>query len=195
MLNFGDDIKNYIKFNSKQKIWSINDEDGEVVQISPPRFIIDLERLITAWLYFREGQAPSIILDVDGVKAPEPDGGNHKRGFVVDTFSPELGVRDFTSCSYNLKKAIKLVYAEFEKGRETHTGEVPVISVTGHIDAPSQYGLNYQPIFAVTGWVARPVELGGAATIQTLDTVEPKQIDVAQVNAPLTDDLNDTVPF
>ena len=192
-LNFGDEIKKYVKYNSKQNIWSINDQDGEVVQITPPCFIVDLERLIIAWLYFREGQAPSIILDVDGVKAPEPDGGNHKRGFVVETFSPDLGLREFSSCSFNLKKAIKQLYAQYESGKDAHPGQVPVITVTGHIDAPSQYGLNYQPVLELTGWAARPTELGGTAQLTTLETVVPAA--VAAINAPLSDDLNDSVPF
>lgn len=194
MLDFNDEFKRYIKFNSKQNIWSINDENGEVVSIDSPKFVIDLERLKTAWLYFREGQAPSVFLDESARPAPEPEGGNHKRGFVVQTYSISLGLREFSGCSLNLKKAMKLLYADFEKNKAQHPDQVPVIQATGHIEAPSQYGMNYQPVFAIIGWTPRPPELGGVHG-GSPDTGNSPPATEVKVEAPQTDMLDDAVPY
>ena len=193
-LDFGDSFNRYIKYNSKINTWSMNDEDGDVISIDPPKFVMDLERLKTAWLYFREGQAPSVFVDDDGVMAPEPEGGNHKRGFVVELYSISLGLRDLSSCSLNLKKAMKLVYADFERNRAQYPGQLPIIQVTGYIEAPSQYGMNYQPVFAIVGWTPRPPELGGTHG-GTPDTGNPAPAVEVKVDEPQADMLDDVVPY
>lgn len=36
-LVFGDEVvTKYLKFNAKEKTWSFNDSDGEIVEIEPP---------------------------------------------------------------------------------------------------------------------------------------------------------------
>ena len=193
-LDFGDSFKSYIKYNSKINTWSMNNEDGDVISIDPPKFVMDLERLKTAWLYFREGQAPSVFLDEGGKPAPEPEGGNHKRGFVAEVYSISLGLREFSSCSLNLKKAMKLLYADFERNKAQHPDQLPVVHATGHIEAPSQYGMNYQPVFAIIGWTPRPPELGGGQG-GTPGAGNPPPTTEVMVEAPQTDMLDDVVPY
>ena len=120
-LIFGDEQTTaYVKYNAKEKLWSINDADGEIVNIDPPQMLIDLNNLKLGWFRFRESQAPDVLLDVDGVAAPEPDGDGHKRGFRVETFSTGYRHREFTSSSLMLKTALKALFAawERERGRE-----------------------------------------------------------------------------
>jgi hypothetical protein len=194
MLNFNDEFKKYIKFNSKLNIWSINDEDGEVISIDHPKFVMDLKRLKTAWLYFREGQAPSVFLDESASPAPEPEGGNHRRGFVVETYSTVLGLREFSSCSLNLKKAMKLLYSDYEKEKDQHPDQLPVVQATGYIEAPSNYGMNYQPVFAIVGWTPRPPELGGVQG-GTSSAGNPPPATEVNVEAPQADMIDDVVPY
>jgi hypothetical protein len=192
-LVFGDEVTtNYIKFNAKDCIWSNNNAAGEVAEIEPPRMVIDLENLQTGYFLFLEGVAPDIILDVAGeASAVEPEGGNHKRGFRCSVFSTQLGVREFSSCSWMLKKAIKALYTDFEKDKDAHPGHLPIVDVVRTITVNGKYGTIYQPVFAIVGWTPRPDELGGDVEI----TAAPSPIDAAQANTPLADELDDSVPY
>ena len=195
-LIFGDEVTtSYIKFNAKDQIWSVNVASGDVTEISPPRMVIDFDNLQTGWFRFRESQAPDIVLDTAAGAGTEPEGGQHKRGFRCEVFSPDLGVREFASCSLMLKKAMTAIYGAYEKDKQNHPGAVAIVEVTDHVEVTGKYGQNYKPVFAITGWVARPTELGGTAQVTTVETVAPTPAVVAPINAPLTDDLNDSVPF
>jgi hypothetical protein len=184
-------VTRYIKYNSKENVWGINDAAGEVIEIQPPKMIMDFENLQTGYFRFRDGQAPDIVLDQDS-RAPEPEGGQHKRGFQCQAYSPDLGVREFSSCSYNLNKAVKTIYREYLKLRDAHPGAVPIVEITHHESVQGKYGQNFKPVFAIAGWTARPEDLGGTAKIATLDTATHTSIDPVKVNAPMEDQ---TVPF
>ena len=74
-LKFGDEqVIPYLKFNAKENKWAVNDEDGEITEINPPRLLMDLENIQTGWFRFREAEAPDIVLDPPGTEAKEPEG-------------------------------------------------------------------------------------------------------------------------
>ena len=184
-LVFGDEQTTpYIKYNAKENQWSVNGQDGEIVDIDPPRLLMDLEHIEVGWFCFREAQAPDIVLDPPGdEEAPEPDGGNHKRGFRLQTYSKTFGAREFSSNSWMLKQAMKQLWKPFEEGMPQNPGQVPLVEATDHLAVTGKYGTNYRPVFRITGWYARPSELPAPTSTAT------------QPAAEVADELNDEIAF
>jgi len=88
-LNIGSsgEAANYLKFNAKSSRLAINDAEGDQIEITNLTAIFDLERIVTGWLRFREGQAPERLLDhPNGDSAPRPEGEGFKRGFVLQVY-------------------------------------------------------------------------------------------------------------
>jgi hypothetical protein len=202
-LFFGDEQTiSYIKFNAKERLWAINDDQGEVLKIDPPRMLIDIEHVQTGWFRFREGQAPDILLDVKDVPAPEPEGENHKRGFRVFVFSTDLGLREFTSSSLMLKQAMKALYAAWEKEKGQHPNQVPLVEVVEHEPVTGRYGTNYRPVFRIVSWHERPEALAakvpqnGSTTPQVPVAPAAPQMATTPTVAPSVDvELDDSIPF
>jgi hypothetical protein len=176
-LKFGDEqVTPYLKFNAKEKTWAVNDEDGEIVEIKPPRLLMDLENIQTGWFRFREAEAPNIVLDPPGTEAEEPEGGNHKRGFRLNVHSGEHGTREMASNSLMFKRAVQTLYnSEFEPQKAANVGKIPLVEVTGHTAHQGHYGTNYRPEFRIVGWYPRPkefeaVQIKNAARAPTMES-------------------------
>ena len=193
-LVFGDEqVVPYVKFNAKEKVWSVNDTNGGITDITPPKLLIDLEHLQTGWFRFREAQAPDIVLDSPGTEAPEPDGENHKRGFHVTVFSRDHGVREMSSNSLMLKTAFKRLYNEWEGKKAGFPGKVPLVEVTDHTTVQGCYGTNYRPEFAIVGWHNRPDELQAVADKLTDEAATTPATPTASAETPI--DLDDDIPW
>lgn len=183
-LVFGDEQTTaYLKFNAKECTWSINKSDGEIEQIDPPRMLMDLHNIELGWFCFREAQAPDIVLDKGGVEAPEPDGGNHKRGFRMNVYSTPLNKREFSSNSWMLKQALKSLYKSFEADQAQNQGKVPLVEVADHIAVTGKYGVNFQPVFRIVSWHDRPAELGTVV------------VPMVRPTPPAAEELDDAIPF
>jgi hypothetical protein len=131
MLNIGatGSIKPYVKFNAKADKWFAKGETGDV-EIGRPTFVADLANIATGWLRFREGQAPERVIDPSLERAaPCPDEG-FKRGFVLAVYSQKFfgGLAELSSASIHMGNALRELYADFERERASHPGQVPVIA-------------------------------------------------------------------
>ena len=160
-------LKSYVKYNAKADKWFVRGTDGEEREIERPAFVIDFENLATGWLRFREGQAPERLMDpsIDQI-APKP-GEEFKRGFVVVAYSPKSfgGTAEFSSASLHLCNAINDLYAQYEAGKVSNPGKLPVIVCTGSQAMKDRYGTNYRPTFTITQWVDRPDDLPNVSPI------------------------------
>ena len=201
-LKFGDEqVTPYLKFNAKEKTWAVNDEDGEIVEINPPRLLMDLENIQTGWFRFREAEAPNIVLDPPGTEAEEPEGGNHKRGFRLSVHSGEHGTREMASNSLMFKRAIQSLYnGEFEPQKPANVGKIPLVEVTGHIAVQGRYGTNYRPEFKIVGWYNRPKEFEAPQPNNAM-RAPAREITPEAAQAPLAapktaaEELNDEIPW
>ena len=204
-LVFGDEVSTpYIKFNAKENAWATNNRDGDIQNIDPPRMLIDLDQLQLGWFRFREAQAPDIVLDPPGTEAAEPDGGNHKRGFRVQTYSPTLGVREFSSNSLMLKKAMILLYKLWEADKAQNPNKLPLVEVTDHVAVNGRYGTNYKPVFDIVGWYDRPDELSVPSREPETHQTSAQQPAAPKSNVaplptkaktPLAEELGDEIPW
>ncbi len=171
-LNIGSsgEAANYLKFNAKSGRLAINDAEGDQIEIANLTAIFDLERIVTGWLRFREGQAPERLLDhPNGDSAPRPEGEGFKRGFVLQVYSRNAlgGVREMSGNSLHLCNAVNALYADWEAGRDEHRGQVPVVVLDSVQPMKDRYGTNYRPVFRITKWVERPADLVEVVAVES----------------------------
>ncbi len=181
-LNFASagDFKPFASYNAKSGRWSVR-KDGVTVEVPNPTFVADLENIKTGWFYFATGQAPQTVLNPSlSQKLPRPEGVDakgkalFKEGFTVDLFSQATfgGVVGFTSNSDLVRKAMNVLYQEYQEGLKANPGKLPVVEFTGSTPVKSEHGTNYAPQFKLVKFVDRPVEFS-------------KQVEAANTQAPV----------
>lgn len=169
------DFTPWVKYNAKAGRWYVKGENGET-EVQNPTFVADFDTIKTGWLLFLEGQAPSKIWDETLTNpAPRPDD-KHKRGFSLNLFSNASfgGVVELASSSMHLCNSINDLYTQYETGKASNPGKLPVIKFTGSTPMKDKMGTNYKPEFKIEKWVDRPVELSGAAAVATQTPEPPK---------------------
>ncbi len=198
-IDFGSgEVTPYIKFNAKANVWSASN-GTEDQTIDPPRLLIDLEHMQKGWLRFREQAAPDFKLDPPGTPlntllTQEPETGDYKTGFVIQTYSSAHGSRQFAANSFNVKEAIKALYRLYAKDAPAHPGKVPICEVARTDVVSGNYGNNYRPVFSIIGWTDRPDDFRDhlpatpeASKVVAHPAMSQQAADAAQ--APYNDDI------
>ncbi len=171
----GGDFTPYIKYNAKAGRWFVRAENGDV-EVPSPRFVMDFEKIKLGWICFPQSGAPISIWDVQGVRAPRPEG-KYKDGFEVMVYGAErlpalgnepLGWRQWMSNSIAAKSGISAAYSAFELEQAANPNKVPVFQHTGIIVMHTDFGDNYEPTLALESWVEKsklplPPEQGNGA--------------------------------
>lgn len=160
------DFTPYLKYNAKAGRFYVKPEGApEEVEIINPVLAFDMANIKTGWLYYAEGSGPEKIWDASSTQmAPKPPGPKKfKRGFEVMVFGnglvpgtqTALGLREFSSTAGNVISAILRMYAEYEQGSTANPGKLPFFGCTNVKPINGAYGVNYEPQFALQGWVDR----------------------------------------
>jgi len=156
------DFLPFLKYNAKAGRFYFK-QDGVETEVSDPVFVADFDNIKKAWMFFQEGQAPSVhyfpSLTEDVAK---PDD-SHKLGLELNVFSDKLfgGVATLSSNSINTCKGLSDVYALYEEGKEKNKGKLPVVAFVEATPIKGNYGTNYEPVFRIEKWVDRPDAFDG----------------------------------
>jgi hypothetical protein len=67
--------------------------------------------------------------------------------------------REFSSTSVAVWQAIDQLHDEYEDDRLKHRGKLPLVGLAQVKPVKTMAGTNHAPVFEITGWVQRPVEL------------------------------------
>lgn len=185
------DFDPYVKYNAKAGRWYVKDGDVEK-EVQNPVFVADFEGIKTGWLYFREGSAPEKVFDPNlKEEAPKPDktytdseGKTRdcfRRGFEVRLFSKASfgGVVVLNGASMHLNNAIGALYNQYEAGKASNPGALPVIKFVGSTPMKDKLGTNYRPDFVIDKWVPRPSEFDAAAPVQATPAPQAQPAPVA----------------
>ena len=149
--------------------------DNEKIDITQDyRAVYDLENIEVGWLNFAAGTAPSLVLVPlaavrDGkAKMPDRPSEQHKNGirFLVK-LAPAIGgdkpVREMASSAKAFLGSIEAVYKEYEELKQANKGMLPVVALVKTVPITTGQGqrssTNYAPVFKITGWVPRPIDL------------------------------------
>jgi hypothetical protein len=180
----GGEQKPLIKYNAKAKSWSIDDQT-----VSKLTMIVDLEHAECGWLRFAEGTMPDFRLTpmaaivAGGTFPPMPPDVDakgkplFKRGFRTMVKIPDRlangkpTVREFASCSLATTRAVDKLHTQWLA--EKKDGMVPVVTVRDYIEAPGQFGKNFEPVFEILSWIERPPDLGPPSQQTPPKTPEP----------------------
>jgi hypothetical protein len=147
----------------------------------------DFENVETGWMLFAPGIAPSLhliplaVLDKGGTypEKPSPD---HKPGvrFMVKLTKACGGdkpVREIAGQSKAFLSAVEELYAEYERQKGQHPGELPVVELVRTVPVKSAQSTNYKPEFRISGWAKRPADLTprepSKAPVQPLKATAP----------------------
>jgi hypothetical protein len=163
--------KPYCKYNSKADKWFVRGLDGEDTEIERPTFVVDFENIATGWMRFREGEAPERVMDPSIDRAAPSPGDGFKRGFVVMIYSLVFfgGAAEFASASLHISGAIRDIYAEYDAGKGSNPGKLPVIACKSSQAMKDRHGTNYRPTFTIVEWVDRPAELPSVSHVEASD--------------------------
>lgn len=149
----------YIKWNGKSGRFFIKENDADK-EVTPDRFILDLENVKTGWMHFAAGMAPDRVWDASLSQPAARPTENHKRGFLVKVYSKNLGGKfELSGNSMHLCAAMNDLYSAFEAEKSSNVGKVPVVKYDGSTAMKDKHGTNYKPKFVLEKWVDRPAEL------------------------------------
>lgn len=132
--------------------------------------VFDLDNVEVGWALLANGVAPSWSMVPLGQSMPARPSDQHKQCFkmMIKLGKASGGdAREFASQAKVVIGAVDALHTQFLKDRPANPGKLPVVSMTGSTPVVSsgkgQTSTNYSPVFAITKWVERPAELGGAA--------------------------------
>ena len=155
----------YLKYNAKAGRFYVRPQGAtQDVEVANPRLAVDMAHIKTGWIFYPEGGAPEKVWDASPDKAaPRPAGPKKfKRGFEALVFGGDnipgvgkLGLREFGSTASCVIAAILKMHAAYEAGAAVNPGKVPFYACKSVIPIQGAYGTNYEPDFALTGWVDR----------------------------------------
>ena len=184
-LSTGGDFFPFIKYNAKAGRWFVRGDNSTDIEIVNPRFAIDLENIRVGWILFPQASPPSFVWDVQGVRAPKPEGA-YKDGFKVFIMGTEpqpalanqgLGVREWASNAYAVKAGMMNLYRQYEANEKQNPGKVPVVRCIQVKIIKGEYGDSFEPVFAIEAWVDRTRVVQLTAAVSTdLQIVQPTPV-------------------
>jgi hypothetical protein len=128
--------------------------------------VIDLENIEVGWLDFNTGGAPVMALARYGDPFPANPGGQAKQGVrMLMKLGKECGgdVREMATSAKAAMRGIDALHTAYQEGEKQNPGKLPVVALADTIaittEGQGQKTTNYEPVFEIVGWVARPVDL------------------------------------
>jgi len=150
-----------LRYSATTGLWTTWDEVArEMVEVAAGfTAIIDLEHVKTGWLRFARGEKPDLVWDLGGNIGQRPSK-DHRRGFAVNLFSPEIyGLRELCSNTTGLVAALVALYDQYEAAPERQRGLLPLIQCGEPTPVETSNGQVWDPVFVIVDWIPRPAEL------------------------------------
>jgi hypothetical protein len=171
----GGDIVPFLKYDARAGRLFRNDrieKNGEysnnAVDITTSfKAIMDLENIEVGYVLFAANSAPQHMLVKWGTALPaKPADGKWKQGLrVMMKLDKNCGgdIRETTSNAQAFLKGFDDLHTEYEREKRNNPGKLPIVILrttepitTG---AGNNKSTNYQPVFEIIGWSARPSDL------------------------------------
>ena len=168
----GGDFTPFLKYDARAGRW-FRKGDRDKGETSPVDVtngfsaVFDMATIEVGWIDFPSGAAPIFITQPISVGIPQrPDGGNFKQGFRMRAALPAAlggGVYEVASSAKAFIGSIDALHTSYTAAPEAAQGKLPVVSMTGttmiETSGPKGVTRNYQPVLAITAWVARPATM------------------------------------
>ncbi len=140
-----------------------NDED--ITNIF--KAVVDLENIEVGFAKFGAGVAPEFLLVALGSPMPHKpaDPGFKQAARLMMKLHSSCGgdIREISGNSAAFLKGVDDLHTAYEAGKAANPGKLPVVVLKSTIPITSGSGqkksTNYQPVFEISGWAPRPVDL------------------------------------
>jgi hypothetical protein len=137
----------------------VRNDAGDDVEISLPlTTAIDLAEIKTGWILFQDGDPPDTAWDKGQIVGPRPSP-KHKRGFAVNLYAKDFGLREFSSTSNGSIAAITELYDKFEAAPQSAEKLIPIVRWESVTAVKGKFGTNYEPMLKIVNWRPRPPEM------------------------------------
>jgi hypothetical protein len=169
----GGDIVPFVKYDARAGRFFRSDRAqdssgnwaSEQVEIQL-KAVMDLENMQVGWLHFAAGQAPEAQMVPIGAPLPASPGEGWKKGVrILMKLAQSCGgdVREIQSNAAAFLTGVDQLHDEYLAGRTANPGKLPVVGTKPATAITSGSGAkkstNYQPVFEIVQWVARPADL------------------------------------
>jgi len=171
----GGDIIPFVKYDARAGRFFRNDRseingnytNNPVDITSSFKAVVDMENIEVGYLKFAAGSAPEFLLVRLGDPMPQkPADGKWKQGArMMMKLHTSCGgdIRETSSNAAAFLKGVDELHTAYEAGKAQNPGKLPVVTLKTTIPVTSGAGdkksTNYQPVFEIVTWVARPVDL------------------------------------
>ena len=145
--------------------------------------MFDFENIEVGYINFPMGGAPDFVMVPFGDPFPQRPSDNHKQGvrFMLKLASTTAGdadpIRELSGNSNVFRSAIDELHDAYTAQKAANPGKLPIVSLKSAEPVTSGSGTkkstNYQPIFEIVGWAARPADLVFAARARTSEPARP----------------------
>jgi hypothetical protein len=166
----GNNFLPVIKFNAKEGTLVCLDrayEDGFWVPKERDitdtfEAVFDLEYVQIGWIKIQRGAAPDFVPVAIGTDPGEPPDNEYGLGVRLVMLMSEAcggGLRVLLNTSSSLWDGVSELHDKFENGAPDHSGELPVVRLSGVVERASKQSSTFVPVFVIVSWVARPAEI------------------------------------
>jgi len=131
--------------------------------------IADFENLEAGWILFVAGTAPDFRLVKWGTRMPPQPSPNHQNGmrFMLKLSTEHAdnhpAVREIAGTAKAMLRGFGAAYVQYLEEKDKNPNKLPVLVLEKTRPIKSGSGVtsstNYDPVFQIVGWVARPADL------------------------------------
>ncbi|MBA2525935.1 MAG: hypothetical protein H0V18_09165 [Pyrinomonadaceae bacterium] len=214
------DIVPYVKYDSRAGRISRDDRtqspDGnygnDIVDITSSfKAVIDMENIEIGFFLFTTGAALQMqVVPIGQVMPQKPAGEGWKQGArVMMKLHKSCGgdVREMSGNAASFLRGFDELHTAYEAGKAANPGKLPIVVLKSAQPVTTGQGArkstNYQPVFEITGWAPRPVDLVFVSKAAGHKTELPPAVGInaappstgsTQVSAPTPLPVNTLVP-
>lgn len=129
--------------------------------------VIDMENVEVGFMKFGNGSAPEFVLvKLGNPMPPKPAGEGVKQGArLMMKLHQSCGgdIREIAGNAAAFLKGVDELHTTYEQQKGANAGKLPIVTLKTTIPITSGSGqkksTNYQPVFEIVGWAARPNDL------------------------------------
>lgn len=126
--------------------------------------LFDLETIEVGWIHFPPSAAPDYVVQSVSLGLPERPAGEHRQGFLMQLMlASNPTVYEISSTSKATVESFNVLHDQYLAAPQRAEGKLPIVQLkeTLIVETPSKAGTtrNYQPVWQIVGWAARPAAL------------------------------------
>jgi hypothetical protein len=131
--------------------------------------VFDFENIEVGYINFPQGGAPDFVMAALGEPYPQRPSTNHNQGvrfmlkLAKDAAGDAAAIREIAGTSAAFRMGIDELHDAYTAQKAANAGKLPIVTLKSTLPVTSGQGTkkstNYQPVFEIVGWAARPEDL------------------------------------